>query len=651
MRILLFLFSSALVLNVSNASSQILNKEKADSLKQLYESEINLPDSTKYRLAKTISEYSTSPSEMLYYAKAAEAIAKKTNNYLNMAAAKLDIGQAYELMGNLTDALRTLFESADLYGKAGDHRGISSTYIAIGNVYQTQGNLKNALDYYNKSIQILSQLADSVRLATALLNTGELYRTNHLLDTALLYFNHSMAIFKEKGYDVGIAYNLGNTGLVYAEEGKTKKAESVLAKAVKMLKKSGDYYPVAAYMLSMAEMSLQKNETEEALKYAKESFEIATKERLKKEARDASLKLSEIYEASGDNSNALLYYKSYVAYRDSINNLKDIRQMADLRTSYEVSKKQNEVDSLSKTKKIQQLVGMGLVSIILFISTITFLIYRNSKRNKKYFRILQKQKLILQKQHNELEKLNHTKDRFFSILSHDLRGPIGAIASVSALLREYIDDKEQLLEIAGFMESSSSKMSTLLDNLLSWAVKQQGKIPYTPENLALNTLIEESVQIYESTARVKHITIKHISTRNIVVIGDKNSLLTVFRNLLNNALKFTHDGGEIIISSSQVESMAEIQVSDNGVGMSEEKLKNLFNPLGKISTSGTSKEKGMGLGLTLVYEFTQMNNGTIDVRSTPGEGTTFILCLPLAAVNGKANLPKINIREPENHAE
>ena len=186
-----------------------------------------------------------------------------------------------------------------------------------------------------------------------------------------------------------------------------------------------------------------------------------------------------------------------------------------------------------------------------------------------------------------------------------------------------------MLEMANHMENSVNQLSSLLDNLLSWAMQQQGHFPNVPEKVNFNFMIIEIIGMFSNMAAGKKINLESHIEQPLHLWVDRNSIHTVFRNLINNAIKFTEPGGDIVVSATTLDHEAIIQVTDNGVGMSQSKVERLFHLNDENTTYGTAGEKGLGLGLQLVQEFVQMNSGTIKVSSKEKEGTTFTISLPL----------------------
>ncbi|MCR9254420.1 MAG: HAMP domain-containing histidine kinase, partial [bacterium] len=325
----------------------------------------------------------------------------------------------------------------------------------------------------------------------------------------------------------------------------------------------------------------------------------------------------------------------YIAYRDTINNEETIRKMADLRTEYEVGQKQAEVDLANAEKEAQAkqalIVGGGLSVVLFLIGIIAFIQYRNNQQKKATNQILRHQKGELETQKTQLEALNSTKDRFFSIISHDLRGPVNAFFGVSKLIKMYVSKGKvnEITEIAEDIDESVSKLSGLLDNLLDWAVQQQGQFPNVPEKVNFNEMTNDLIQVFDTMAKSKNIELINDLPDKVELFVDKNSTMTIFRNLLNNALKFTEEGGSVTFHGELDKETAILKVTDTGVGIPADKLKKLFTLNEKKSTWGTAGEKGLGLGLQLAYEFAEMNKGAIEVESEEGVGTSFIVKLPV----------------------
>ncbi len=244
----------------------------------------------------------------------------------------------------------------------------------------------------------------------------------------------------------------------------------------------------------------------------------------------------------------------------------------------------------------------------------------------------------LEEMNNNLNELNATKDKFFSIIAHDLRNPLGNFKQITEMLYDEFNDfdESELLEFLKLLKNSANNIFSLLDNLLEWSRSQRGTIQFNPVDTNLYLLIENLIQLVKPMADNKNIELVNRVRKTIFVFVDVNLLNTVFRNLISNAIKFTPNGGNIEIgivtnSTNNVEytdNYLNIYVKDSGVGMPQASINKLFKIEESNSTLGTNKEKGTGLGLILCKEFVEMHKGKIKVESEVGVGSTFWISLP-----------------------
>ena len=237
----------------------------------------------------------------------------------------------------------------------------------------------------------------------------------------------------------------------------------------------------------------------------------------------------------------------------------------------------------------------------------------------------------LKESEKRLRELNATKDKFFSIIAHDLKSPFTSIIGLSELLAEQVskNDYKGIDEYANMIQTSSWHAMDLLTNLMEWSRSQTGRMVFNPVNLNLGELIEEASALLEESANQKSITIAKDLPVGLIMFADKSMINTVLRNLISNAIKYTNPGGRIDISAIQGEKELTVNVSDNGVGIKEETLEKLFLIGASTSTRGTSDEEGTGLGLILCKEFISKHGGKIWAESLPGQGSRFAFTIPV----------------------
>lgn len=364
-----FILISFLLFSQVGALGQ--DQKLADSLAKIYQNN-TVHDSAKLDVLLKLSFHEVNDLKLaLAYSEELIKLARQQKNILYLHRGYLQRGNKQRLLGNLKVALESYFLSLKMAIDAKYVQGEGIAYSTIADVYSVSNNHINAKNYYNKAILTLRQLEESIALASVLSNAGDEFFNASTYDTALVYFKESGRIFEKLGYSIGQAYCLGNIGMVYAKTGKNKQAEQKINQAIQILEAAKDYSPICDYLISMSDIYLDKGEGKTAVTYALRSLKLAERNGLKDQISNANLKLSELYEKAGDTKTSLQYYKNHIAYRDSVNNLKSVQAMADLRTNFEVSQKQVEVDLLNEEKRNQQnqmialAIILGLISLIL----------------------------------------------------------------------------------------------------------------------------------------------------------------------------------------------------------------------------------------------------------------------------------------------
>ncbi len=599
-----------------------IDQKYSDSLKNLLE-RTGITDSQRLVILDKIARKESDPDDLIHYGNQLLALSEALSVPKSQQMAELYIGNGYKYKGDLGRAMEHFFRSTELAIIANDQDALGETYGSIGNLHRQSKNYPEALKYNQLSLEIFIEIQKPLKIAVTYFNLGNIYDQMGLLDSAINCYNLTSEYAKSSDHRVLNAYSLGNMALVKIKKRNFSDAEEDLKYVFKELEQVGDKYGLADYLWQVSQLYEGQGNIKLAIEKCQESLRIAHELGLKEQIRDASFKLYELYKAENQFRNALEYHEQYLVYKDSITNMESVQEMANLRTEFEVGQKQAEVDLLTAEKKIQQLMLFAAIGFSLIVIILAAIIYKYYRDKNKVARILQLQKA-------ELERLNHTKDKFFSIISHDLRGPVASFFGISRMIKFLVKSKEtdQLLEIADDIDQSVERLSSLLDNLLNWAMQQQGHVPNVPEKLEFKYLALDLAATFQILADSKKITLQLEVEESTQIWADRNMTMTIFRNLINNALKFTPENGTVTLFATEKDGMVFGEVKDTGVGISKEKLQHLFTLGEKKSTYGTSGEKGLGLGLQLVHEFIELNNGEITVESEPGAGTVFTVKLP-----------------------
>lgn len=348
---------------------------------------------------------------------------------------------------------------------------------------------------------------------------------------------------------------------------------------------------------------------------------------------------SDYYSQLKDYKTALLYSDTLQKLCDSVENVGNMSELIDQIAISQYQSKMNEIKLLNKKNiLINNKVSAGhrirtlfIILIILIITIITLFLYYSHVRKKATVQIRLKNN-ELERTNSELAVSNATKDKFFSIIAHDLKNPVGntknAIEMLSASYSE-IDEREKKEYILMLKDAVDSAHS-LLDDLLVWSQSQRNEIEYHPEMIDAAGLAHRTISLQQLSALNKQITLENTVDPELRVFADGKLVMTILRNLVSNSIKFTPEGGKIEIGSKAGDKsgMRVIYVKDNGVGMTPEKQSQLFRVDTNVTTPGTAGEKGTGLGLILCMEFAERNGGKISVRSETGKGSEFYVELP-----------------------
>ena len=387
------------------ASLTTVNGQSTDSLLYSLNHDLIKEDTNRLNLLCRILSFSDDADTILKYSELAIKLSEKLN--ISPAQPTVYKGVGYLNSGKLASALECFMKAANYY-KA-DHRniGLAIVYIYISETYNQQENHDNAKYYLKNAIEIFGNEKDSIRMASSLQNLGYLNYSMGQYDTALVIYAKTTEIYTKLDiFNEEYGRCLGNIGLVYSKQSEFEKAEDYLLRAIEFLNKLGDDYAVTQFTIEYAAILQHKGEINKAIAFATLSFGYAAKNRIIELERDAAYRLAQLYQVSGKYDSAYHYQSLFISANDSIRSYKNIQKMADLRTEFEVSKKQVEVNVLEKNKIIQLIVILSLVLILLLAMGLIILYYYNLKQSRKFTATLDERRILLEKQSTELKKQN-----------------------------------------------------------------------------------------------------------------------------------------------------------------------------------------------------------------------------------------------------
>jgi signal transduction histidine kinase/tetratricopeptide (TPR) repeat protein len=571
-------------------------------------------------------------------------ITKTLNDDLALALIYNSLGNIYQEISSYEESLKYYLDALAIYEKLNEKDGISMIYNNLGIVYQGLKENDKALSYYEKSLEMDRESGYKEGEATALNNIGTAYDEKGDKVKALEYYNEALKINKELDIKDGIATAYNNIGLIYLDLGDYEKAYTNLWESTEISKEINDLYALSNNYNNLANLFLRQKQYNEAKNYLVLASDLAKKLDVKEWLAESYELYSKLYTEQNDYKKAMEYFKLYSEIQDSIFERASNNSMAEMKIKYEtefletenkILKKDNEIHRLELQKqKNQKKYWIAFSILILALAGLGFNLVRVKKKTNNLLRSknseLNEANEKLLESENNLKELNATKDKFFSIIAHDLKNPFQSLLGFSETLSNQIDklEKKDIVEYSRLINESSQNLFNLLSNLLQWAKSQLGNIKVSPSELNLYDSLDDVLTFLKIIAIKKNISIKNQINKETMVFADKHVIATLLRNLISNAIKFTNIGGEIVISSEIREKEIIVSVKDNGKGISEENINKLFRIDKEFSTKGTENESGTGLGLILCKELITQSNGKIFVESVLGKGSNFKFTLP-----------------------
>lgn len=621
------------------------------------------------------------------YSTRAIELAEKTKNYKLKLRAAQKLAVNYYYKGDYTNALK--YESVGLQAaiSSKDSVSIATSHNNIGNFYYELGEYDEAYYFLTHAYKVLKRSAknehDSITANISLHNLGRVFKELGQYEIALKHLrasrNNSKLLNDKEGepysldeigdvklrmeqYDSALHYlNLSVAGAnKLLKEGASitlredqSKTFSKIAKAY-LGKKSYDkalaYYDstfnlhnqatnkfgIAEVELGRATVYEQQGKTDEAMAYTTKALALAKEIKARVIEISCYKLLATLWETKGDNKKALGYFKQFHALDDSLYSNEIQQKILRDQIGFETEMLDDRIaaltlqeeDRLSRLKK-SEFISNILVVVVALSAILLVTVYRSGQRRKQINLLLLQHQEEMQKRSEELEQLNQVKDKFFSIISHDLRSPINALAGLMDLLDKGAITPEELPVAVKELRSRFNHTRALMNNLLDWTVLQMDKMHLQASHVPLKKLVDENIELLGSIQN-KHVNMINRVPETAVGYADSNTINLVIRNLITNAIKFTNDGGEIIVAAEEKSNEIVVSVEDNGIGMTADIQKKLFDKVNPYSTRGTANEKGTGLGLILCKEFVEKNGGRIWVESNVDKGSTFWFTLPKA---------------------
>lgn len=567
-------------------------------------------------------------------------------NYQKIGEAHLNIAVIYNRLGIYDQAVSSAGKALVIFDNQKDIQNLGKVYNLLGIIYDNTAQYPKSISYYLKSLEAFSVINNEQAVTNTYLNLSIVYYKTGRINDALQIMNKSIARAKEFKDDRLLSISYNNMALLYSNSKDYKLALEYNQKAIEIKRKLGDQRSIMISLINLAETYVQLNQVDIAYQNAIEALKIGKQMHARLEMKDAYNVISKIQSKKGRYKEAFEAKEEYSLLVDSLFGEEQKQKIAMAQEKFELQKlesentllRQNNVINelkLEKTVFTRNFLIIGLLLTIILISMLVFQGFMRRKANTKLIDLNQQLVALntrLSENELALKETNASKDQFFSIISHDLRNPLASMISFVRILRRDHDSlsPEEWESLVNEFDKTVTRTSNLLENLLMWSRSQTGRVVFKPEKICINTIINDCIDLYKTSASNKNITISTELPVRAFVNADVNMLETIFRNLVSNAMKFTPAEGIIQLGFTENNKMITLYVKDSGIGMPKDIKEKLFALGSHVSRVGTDNEKGSGLGLLLVKDFVEKHGGKIWVESQQALGTTFFFTLPKA---------------------
>lgn len=628
MRKFLFGFSCLMALACDSSAMQL---QERDSLIHLLET---VAPSEQPRILKKVAllYFQTDPETALEYIHRLGKFGNEHSDTVALLDSKIleaeynwrksNYERAVELSVNalrLTDHLQTY----------NTQRAQAYQTIAIVHLYQLNG--LEAIKNFREASSLYLSVANNKANYSVLNNMGVVFmdmaennENSSYYDSAAYYFTKVI----EGAEKVEVSTRLlalGNLASVYQKQNNDELALETYLRAEALETQNRSLSFQAMVFGAIGNLYVRRKQYQTAHIYYQKGLNAALALGSRHEAQEYYQNLANLYESEGNYREALNYSKQVLQLRDSVFNLEKSKAISELQTQYESEKKQREIELLQAEKEVAALqiqqdsqLRYFLVSLAALLAISVGLVYNRYLTKNRNNR-------LLDKKNAELAHLNATKDQLFSIISHDLRGPLSSFSTITESLSANMDhlSKEDIKGFVDSMRDASRETHATMENLLRWAMNQTGSLQVKRVEFDLHTLVDQVVGVLETPAKAKQIAIENMVPAKLNFQSDPDILRIIIRNLVSNAVKYSPVGGKVSIGAAP-EKGCIVSVNDQGFGMKPEHLALLFNPseAGKINNS---TDKGTGIGLALCKELAERLGATLEVNSIWEKGSTFQL--------------------------
>lgn len=584
-----------------------------------------------------------------YYYNILIAHTKKMQNAKLTSQIYNNVGALNEQQSKYAQALEYYLKAFRLYDSINDPLMESKTLVNIGVIYYRQQEYTEALKYYEKALPLKKELNDRRGEALLYNNMGIIYYYLENYDKVLENFKRSLSIYRQLGDIRSQAMPYYNIAEIYKEQNRLKEALYYYKKAHDIEMQLGDISGQAETLSTIGYIYLDLNKPTEAIIVQKEAIRLLKKLGTPRELADALLTLSTTYELLKQHSLALQYFKQYKIQHDSINNIQKAKEIANVKEAYESEKKDNHISLLSEKNKTMEIENarqnvilvaqrrMTILSLIVVVLVLfgLIMVYRLYQQKKLSNQLLEFKNKAINRKNDEISKMVvnleqaiGAREVFFSNATHELRTPLNIINGFTNLLTNAINNEKHSYYLKN-IKNSTSHLLRLIEDILAISQMESGFLKLQYESVNLNEFIKYTISPFEILASQRSLKLEYSidpKCPSFVKI-DHLRYQQIIANLIDNAIKYTPQNGNISLTFTYANSYLKLQIEDTGLGIDSEALKDIFNRYERGSNTSKLNTIGMGLGLNITKQLAELQKGTLHVESTLGQGSIFTVTI------------------------
>ncbi len=538
----------------------------------------------------------------------------QNNDSVQIAFSYNNLGDAFMLSGNVPLALQHTSQSIEIFESLNHLNGIAYGYYNLGLVYRVKGDYDSSVYYLKKARDIRHDMHDSIGYASVLMDLAKTYEVQGLLDDAMKTYQESYDCHRKINNDTYTAYCLNGMGSIYYLKENYDLAYEKFKASLEINLSNNYYFGLIDVYLNLALVYARLGDIEKGEDVLYKAQKYAHKIGYPSKIVSTHKTYAEFYQILKKYKKASESFGRFIALNDSILSEQQFETLNQLQKNHVMQQNLKDAkSSLLAQKKDRYYLIIIIILMIFLIFMIGLKLLSQFKMNAK------------------LQEVNSTKDKMFSVISHDLRSPFNSLLGFTDLLIEDLKLKKynNADKYAVIIHSATRETLNLLNNLLTWSRSQTGKIHFTPHEFLVNTLFNDLNSLFKIDSSENNIKLLFKNNIDEKIFADQTILMIILTNLISNALKYTPSEGEVVVSAEKKQQKISFTVSDTGIGISDDILSSILTTNKNIeSKTGVRNEKGTGLGLTICKDLISRHNGTLYAENKTGKGSIFSFEIP-----------------------